>query len=294
MTRPTRTAARPSFTMLELLVVIGIILALVSLSVAGIMKGLNYQQRRNTETAISKVDAALQKQWLRVIETAKNEAVNSTELALANNDPRWAQVIHIKLRLIQMFPTSIAEAQSGAPLVGTNPAYVRATAGLTAGTRSWQDESSACLYMILKQSIRGGDFDPDTSLSSQEATDPFPADGQGLKEILDGWGKAIVFCRFPGIAPSSSSPLLTIMPKGSGVTPTKKGNDPVDPENLLTDPNWIGATYSGATTCGAQFATWVHSVFPNANYDLRPVIFSQGSDGSPFTRDDIHNFDLTP
>src|SRR5262249_43680835 len=71
-TRATRAPGRPSFTLVEMVVVVGIILVLASLSLVGVMKTLNYQQRRNTETGISKVDPALQKLWLRVVETAKN------------------------------------------------------------------------------------------------------------------------------------------------------------------------------------------------------------------------------
>lgn len=306
-TRPTRTAARPSFTLLELLVVIGIILALVSLSVAGIMKGLNYQQRRNTETGISKLDQALQKQWLRVIDMAKNETPSSTEMTLAGGDPRRAQVIHIKLRLVQMFPATFKEATSP-PLLPPNQAYVRALASV--GPRpgpaadAWKHESSACLYMILKQSIRGGDFDPDTSLSSQEVRDPV---GDGVKEIFDGWGNPIIFSRFP----YNPAAFLNVMntPKGPGNGPpwgvvqaAPPSNDPVDPESLLADPTWVAAS-------GAAFTASIHTVFANKNYNLRPLIVSMGSDGflydplsniDPATgqkilkNDDIYNLQLTP
>ena len=76
--------------------------------------------------------------------------------------------------------------------------------------------------------------------------------------------------------------------------PTTKGNDPADPENLLTDATWIGATFSGNQTCGAYFSANFHPVFAPGNYDLRPVILSQGTDGQPFTRDDFFNLQLTP
>jgi prepilin-type N-terminal cleavage/methylation domain-containing protein len=299
-TRPTQGPARRGFTLIELLVVIGIILVLASLSIVAITKSVGYQQRRNTETEIAKLDQAFQKLWMRVIDMAKTETPNSNEMALAGNDPRRAQVIHVKLRLVQMFPTSVQEAKNGAPLLGsgganlTNQVYVRAMANATAGKRSWQDESAACLYVILKQSIRGGDYDPDTALSSQELRDPFPADGQGLKEILDGMGNPIVFCRFPGVAPSQSSPLTNFMNPGGNPQAVPPSHDPVDPEGLLTDSGWISTIYTGTTTCGQWFSTNVHPVVAGKNYNLTPVIFSQGYDATPFTKDDVFNFQITP
>jgi type II secretory pathway pseudopilin PulG len=306
-TRPPRTPARRAFTLVELLVVIGIILLLVSLSVVAIMKAFGYQQRRNTETMIAKVNQAFQKQWIRVVDMAKNEKPSPQAQALSGGDSRRAQVIHVKLRLAQMFPTSFWEAKNA--VLGANPAYTRALANASTTGRTWQDESSACLYMALKQSIRGGDFDPDTALSSQEVRDPL---GDGIKEIYDGWGNPIVFSRMPGVSwyngtIGADSAFLLVQDlntkayllnpgqtvSGSTVTPTTTGNDPVDPENLLADSAWVTAnstTYVGAT------GLHLHPVFPGANYNLKPMIVSLGPDNTinAFTGDDVYSFQVTP
>jgi prepilin-type N-terminal cleavage/methylation domain-containing protein len=283
--------ARPAFTLIELLVVIAILAVLASLSVAAVMKVLNSQQKRNTQTLISKLDDGLNKQWRSVVETAKMETPNAWAVALSGGNADLAQVIHIKCRLRQEFPTSFAEALNPLPLP-PKPSYVRALQNAQAGARTWQAESSACLYLALKEKRRSGDFNPDTSLSAQEVIDPV---GDGIKEIHDGWGNPIVFSRFP-TAPSGI--VNTVNPSGpQGVPPS---HDPVDPDSLLTNPAWVTSPL-GASTLGAQYQLYMHPVFANANYKLIPVIMSMGTDGQIYDpaapvgqNDDIYNIQLTP
>src|SRR5262249_20260037 len=115
----------------------------------------------------------------------------------------------------------------------------------------------------------------------------------------------IVFSRWPGISPSGASGLLLVQNidtkayllnpgqtvSGSTVTPTTIGNDPVDPENLLADSAWVtanGTTYAGTTG--------LHTVFANANWNLKPLIVSLGPDNTinQFTGDDVYSFQVTP
>jgi prepilin-type N-terminal cleavage/methylation domain-containing protein len=310
-TRPTRTPARDGFTLVELIVVVGIILALVSLSVAGIMKALNYQQRRNTETLVSKLDQALQKQWIRVIDTAKSETPTPTDMALANNDPRRAKVIHVLAVLKRDFPTSFTEVAVPPSWLSANQAYVRAlpppdpsppAPPLTWSKYTPEQQSSACLYLILKQARRGGDFDPDTSLSSQEVV----TDANGVKMIYDAWGKPVTFVRWPSAPLLASSTVGTLQTFSATNPPDKE-----DPEGLLSQSWWAWLlTQSPAVqaTAGQLFsATGQSFPFPlypvnpppptgtaGMQYRLTPVIWSYGSDGNPRTKDDILNFDLTP
>jgi prepilin-type N-terminal cleavage/methylation domain-containing protein len=309
-TRPTRTPARDGFTLVELIVVVGIILALVSLSVAGIMKALNYQQRRNTETLVQKLDQALQKQWIRVIDTAKSETPSATDMALANGDSRRAQVIHILAALKRDFPTSFAEVAAPPGWLSPNQAYVRALPPpATWGNYSPEQQSSACLYLILKQARRGGDFDPDTSLSSQELV----TDANGVKMIYDAWGKdpanpnrgPVVFVRWPSAPLLASSTVGTLQPFSATNPPDKE-----DPEGLLSQSWWAWMLTQPANvqTAAAQLFSATGQSFPfplypvnppgaataGQQYRLTPVIWSYGSDGNPRTKDDIFNFDLNP
>ncbi|HKI32111.1 MAG TPA: prepilin-type N-terminal cleavage/methylation domain-containing protein, partial [Gemmataceae bacterium] len=239
--RPTRTSARCGFTLIELLIVVTIILVLVSLSVAGVMKVLNLQQRRNTEQTVSKLDKGLAQQWKAVIDTAKTEQVNPIAQGLAGNDAlgnNRARVIHILMCLRREFPTNFTEATQTLnwPGVGSfapNPAYVRALSGASAASlgRPPEDQSSACLYLALKQRRRGIDFDPDTGLSSGELYDRF---NDGLKEISDGWQRTsnpsipIIFNRWPasgygaGVGNPPTPAIGTLQPFNAANPPDKE------------------------------------------------------------------------
>src|SRR5205823_13346932 len=110
VTRPTHALARRGFTLVELIVVLAIMLILVSLSVSAVMKMIAYQQNRNTEQSIVKLDQAFQKQWRAVIDTAKTEQPNPIAQFFSNGDDRRARVLHVLMSLRREFPTTFAEA----------------------------------------------------------------------------------------------------------------------------------------------------------------------------------------
>jgi prepilin-type N-terminal cleavage/methylation domain-containing protein len=271
---PTRAPARRGFTLIELMVVIAIISVLLSLSAAAYFKAREAQMRRNTEQAIIRLDGALDQQWRRVIDTAKSESVSSAATNLSGGDERRARVIHVLLCLKREFPQSFAEARSPAPGFGPNPSYVRALAGARPG----HNESSVCLLMALKQSRRGGDFDPDTALSSLELTDPV---GDGVKEVFDGWGRPITFIRWP-------SDLAALNPSGPQPFNAREPGDKEDPEGLLTDAAW-------QNQFGRSFQQYVGYPLGGAvkQYQLTPVIASQGSNPRD-PRVALYNFQLSP
>jgi prepilin-type N-terminal cleavage/methylation domain-containing protein len=295
--RQAGRARRRGFTLTEMLVVLAIIAVLVSLSVGAVMQTRKVQETGNTKTLITKVDQAFQKRWLATVETARNEppcrlAQGIAGINTAVYDDRRARVIHIKMRLIQEFPVSFKEATSpvgAASALGgldPNPSYVRAFANPTAGARTWQDESSACLYQALKRQVRGTEFDPDTSLSSQELVDPI---GDGIKEIVDAWKQPLLFSRFPGVAPSQAANIAAL-----GLVPAT--GDPVDPEKLLCNQAWITApcpAIPSVATCGQAFQQVIGYAPSTIPPNLTPVISSTGYDAKNFTPDDIYNFVLS-
>jgi prepilin-type N-terminal cleavage/methylation domain-containing protein len=290
--RSSVKAARRGFTLVEMLVVITIIAVLVSLSTGAIMKVRLVQQTNNTNTLVTKVDQAFQKKWLAVIETARTETPCALAQTWSNGDQARAKIIHIKLRLIQEFPVNFQEATTtigGPGGLAPNQTYVRAFQGGTNG-RSWQDQSSACLYLALKRQTRGIDFDPDTSLSSQEIADPV---GDGVKEIVDGWRNPIIFVRFPGfqnpILPAEDTSALLNLAEfggGAGARPFPPSFDPVDQEGSLANSPWV-------TGFSAGFQQNVHPLVAGKSFTLFPVISSSGVDGKTFSADDIYNFRLS-
>jgi prepilin-type N-terminal cleavage/methylation domain-containing protein len=293
MTRTTRTtgtaqARRAGFTLVELVVVIGIILALIALSASASMRLIATQKGSVTETTITKVDSALRKQWDAVIRAANNEDIatkiganvyNNTFLPAAGNDPHRARLIYIKLRLKQEFPINYAEIfklPAGYPLPAKQ-SYVKylqtrnVTAGSAGGTPA-AHESSACLLMALREGRSGGTAGADDFGATS-------VDMVGQVEVLvDGWRKPLAFYRWP----TDNAEV-----DGLGPPNTTTVRDPEDPDGQLMAPSWWGLHR-------VTFEGWCHSLHKGSNtryaYYTTPVIASWGPNG----RSGLANFTTAP
>jgi prepilin-type N-terminal cleavage/methylation domain-containing protein len=281
--RPLRRPARPSFTLVELLVVVAIIAVLLSLGTAAVMKVREVQQRHNTQDTITKLDQALQKQYHAVLDNAKSESPNFIAQNLSGGDPNRARVIHVLMCLKREFPTSFAEARN--PIAGfpPNPAYVRALQNVPG--RSPDDEASACLYLALTQVRRGTDASLETALSSQEAYDPT---GGNVREVFDGWKQPLTFARWP-------YNLAALNPSGPAPFNPANPSDREDPEGLLTNAAWLQVNATNfSQTFGAPPSGYpINPQQPGTQYVLKPVIMSKGPNGKPFDADDLYNFQIT-
>jgi hypothetical protein len=200
--------------MVELLIVIAIIASLMALGAAVYNAVTTAQQKTVSEQAIQKLLTQLDSQWKAVIDSARNdESIPAQVLANAGNDPRLAQAYYLNLRLQQEFPMDYNEARlfipNGPP---ARQAYLNAVGALPAAS----DQSSACLYLALKQNRRGMNFDPDTALSSQSVR----LRPDGLKEIVDGWGRPLKFNRFSVPPVSNAQAKLNALAGLSGTATT--------------------------------------------------------------------------
>src|SRR5262245_2093028 len=103
------SARRSGLTLVELLVVIGILGVLMALTVAGVFVAGEGQRQANTEAAMRSVHKTLTNHWNAIIADAKKESPSNAAMFLAGGDVERAKVIWTKLRLMEAFPQTYAE-----------------------------------------------------------------------------------------------------------------------------------------------------------------------------------------
>lgn len=283
--------ARPAFTILELLVVIGIMALIVSLGVGAVMSIILGQEKKATELAVKRLNEANIAAGRAVFDQAKELPVPASVINLAGGDPRRAKVIWQKLQLKRNFPMTFREAlypwaidgnppsaavypplpaTTGAPLgTGLNspiPAadlppldvFVKAIqkipAVAPAGIYS-PDESSHLLYLTLSVTRRGNTFDAEQALGPGSIYVDPATDG-GLSGFKDAWSQPIVFFRWPADFPDNR-PVTT--------------GDPQDPEPTLVDRNWNNPTNQAMNGPVYWFEQLCHPIHNPATGD--PVAF---------------------
>jgi prepilin-type N-terminal cleavage/methylation domain-containing protein len=269
---------RDGFTLVELMVVMGIIAVLAALTAAAVLNFLNVGPAQNTDLVLQKVDHALWQHWREITQQAQHEKLPASILSLAGGDDKRAQVILLKLRLKQEFPMSYAEALN--PGGGVIPAadlpglreYAIKLAGRTAAVDP-NTESAACLLMALQRIRRGSTFNPDEGLGASGIRD---TDGDGMPEIIDGWGRPILFYRWP----SNNAEIQTEAAKHYKVLSL----DLEDPDRTLMSQSWQVSTslISGAKTNGQMFEFLCHPISQNGqpqSFFATPVVVSMGKDG---------------
>ncbi len=202
-TRSSR-ARRAGFTIIELLVVIGLILLMISIFAAVFGNTILTARERATQATILKIDGLLQQRlesFNRAVDKALEQGTNNqryfrqvrADLGISNSNTNnyipAMKVLARKMLLKQTFPQSFetTEMPTNHPLL-TNPAYVPAN-------HKRETESSACLYYALTQAQVFGlpPVSPD-NFSSNEVRD---TDGDGLLEFIDAWGEPLRFYRWP-------------------------------------------------------------------------------------------------
>jgi prepilin-type N-terminal cleavage/methylation domain-containing protein len=316
-------AARPGFTLVELLVVMAIIVVLLSLVVGGIVGLINTQQQATTEDMFRTVDSKLRQHWNYVVAQAKKETPMPAVFALAGqgqtpaipNVAERAQVIHVKLRLMQAFPQSFLDVQNP-PYAGLLPdnrytaTYAKAIRPMPAGPvdmSKHQGVTEKSALLVLALSIARPNQESVLKLDSLSSGNRADTDQDGLVEIVDTWGSPIQFERFPTVSTLNASIITDLnnqVPQTAspGATPNGVVNDPLDPKGTLQAPAWYNSklrtAYETILTGNVpgfndpQYGSVPQYAYQITGYYSAPTMYSAGPDRQFVTTDDLFSFRL--
>ncbi len=268
---------RAGFSLVELLVVIAIIGALVGLLVVAVIPWIGGQKTRNTKALLKKLDHELSEQYNEAVKQFRTSTVPAGITAgYFGGNEATARAIWIKLQLKAAFPMSYAEAldpTGGTPalagVVKPRPIF-RKLAGKVA--KDPETESAACLLIALQQNFGGKKFDADSILGPSGMKD---TDGDGIPEVVDGFGKAVKFYRW-----GTGNPDLNALARGN------RGNydrDTEDTEHALMNNGWNPDGVANLPTGVSEFQRLCHPIRSgNSRYSYFtiPTIVSAGPDGS--------------
>lgn len=282
MLRETHRARRVGFTLLELLVVMGIMALLAALVAAGVAQVRSAQQGRTTDQTVVKLQMALDQRWRAVVdqsaEDRRNRKIPQPVIKFCGDEDR-AEALWTYMNLRREFPQTFAEATSPITLPAAYAIPARATySSVASGGVTPQEESAVLLYLILSESSsRGVTFAADDV--TQSAQKPIG----GFTVFTDAWGTPIGFERF------AQYPELNLPPYVQ-VTATIK--DPLDPQSKLAQVPWLNVPASNQ----ANAAKAVGLNLFNSNVNKRITVVAAGAnktfDGDPSNGDDHYGYRL--
>lgn len=296
-------STRSGFTIVELMMVIGILLFLIATSAVVVRNIGNKAREKATMATIVKVNGLVQDRveaMRKALDSSKNQKiiqslvnqkytdyVNNTSLgAKYRGLPRPVMEILVRKDIFrQNLPQYFAEN------LGVNTAMdtlisAPGTAG-NAGSDAGASISSEYLYYILTNHETYGV--PPVGEDAFITTEVADTDGDGLKEFVDGWGKPLRFYRWPTrlikpdgvtIDRTNASVFFDGLPSTSAA-----GFNEVDPLNVDADDpqgriqhedNRSGNLLSPLFNASASYTTGEYATM---NTYWVPLIVSAGEDG---------------
>ncbi|WP_425615625.1 type II secretion system protein [Anatilimnocola sp. NA78] len=252
----SRSPQRPAraFTVIELLVVMLILGLLVAMSLTAFNSAMEQSRVSRTKAIIAKLDSLIMEKWesyhsrsvpIKPIYLSDPTNKNNVRLAARNRLFALRELMRCEL------PHCQEDVQDAVSQIPSQPALTRAyNRKAPSGTWTSQWEEAECLYLIIS-CMRDGERSALEFFTADEIGD---IDGDGVKEILDGWGQPIMFLRWaPGYAADATTPALSMQSAD-----TADSFDRLKVDSRSTDMD---------TT--------------NNTFDLKPLIYSFGPDRDP-------------
>jgi type II secretory pathway pseudopilin PulG len=297
----TRLHRRGAFTLLELIVVIGIIIILMSLTAGAIFRLRASQMEKNTNTHLVKIHSALVQQYSAAVDRIKKEDPPQVIKELTKNqdgtyDLARAKALHLKLRLRQEFPQNVAEVFPAIPpsvtfngmtyVYGPKPAYAAALkspfqSAPNTFLEPFPEASASAILMLILNQGQGGSAGTAESIAPTTVVN-FPQQNNqppvSLRVFVDEWGTPISFRRAADDDMTDVLAELNQPPYVSAAQVQSGHMDPQDPDGRLMIQTWPGRAqlmpFLSANNPGTR--PYIQNPFDGRNRG--PFVFSAGGD----------------
>ena len=248
--RPSNRFGPTGFTLVEILVVILIIAIMASLITAVIGNSLNSARSAATRATITKVHRLLEERRqaiarsnLRTETRVVRRSMTATPPITGLNNNATAKVVAIKETMRAQLPQQLDDLSGPDPRfnTGDEPPVLaqlkKINSSFSGNSPSFPSShidtttSSELLYVALTMGTELGSGGTTIEFNSREAVD---TDGDGLMELVDGWGKPLRFYRWPtdlvpgpGATPNANARVDMLIGGGNAQLWNKDPDDPV-------------------------------------------------------------------